>query len=206
MRIRKFILVWACLLTACSSGTPLTSEPAPTPETTTVVSSPSPDAVLATLVPSAATGPVTFESTAYPYSVTLPSEVLTRKWHPASRQWNGTEQINSDGPYLDLTGTVDGGMFVLGMPWKGDVASFSNLVSANVRLHACKSPTGVRSVEVAGDPAIAYRQVCLDQPVVRLMLVGQGFGLAISEQVRGGTEDHAIDDLLAWFETFAWRA
>jgi hypothetical protein len=209
MRTIKAMLILApCLITACTTGTPSASVPAtiPAPTAAVVASSPSADLVPPTIAAPAPSGPIPFDSAAYPYSLTLPRAALTRKWHPATRQWDGTERIDSVSAFVDTTGTVDGGLFILGTPWAADVAGFGDLVSANVaRFHGCSVPAGVRSVEIAGGPAIAYRQVCTDQPVVRVIIVGHGFGLAASEQVRGGTEERSIDDLLVWFETFAWR-
>lgn len=145
----------------------------------------------------------TFESTVYPYSITLPAGVATRNWHAATRMWNG-EIARSVGPYDDQNGSVDGALFIFGTAWTKDLAAFTSFVS-----RMCGAPTSVRSIELAGEfagvGATVIQQVCTGVPVVRVLLVRGGLGLVINLEPNPGFEKTGPDDLLAWLGGLGWR-
>ena len=196
--------------TAACNSTAATGAPSPSaPETvetlaptatprSTVSTSPTPES------------PITFESVMYPYALTTQPHVLHLTWKAATRAWDGTERLYFHvSPLVDTNSTDDGSLYLFGLPWTDDLASFAELVEENTgRFLGCGPLSATRDATVGEVPAIAFRQECgpLRLSWIRVMFVGQGYGITVSAEVDTGNEIAAIDHMLELLTGFAWRA
>jgi hypothetical protein len=202
--LMKSLVALLCLFAAgaCSPGpsatSPVTLAPSPS-----VVAAPSP-----TVVAEEPTESPTFESKVYPWAITLPAGLTTRRWHPATRQWNGTEPISSAAPFDDDNGTPDGSLFLLGTPTTLTVREFFMSVASNTsRFRGCSSPADVADVQLVGEPAIFFTQQCAEETfAARLVSVHQGFGVvAVVLGVPAAKRGTVQNDLVSWLRGFEWR-
>ena len=179
---------------------------APLPSTIRSPSASTP--ALPTSPAAAASADDVFKSTAYPYALTIPSNVVQVVWHPAERAWDGQEPIADDSPFTDRNGLVDGGIFVLGTRWTGSLKTFVSTVEQNVdRYHECRGAADVRSVKVGGASGTAWSHRCVDVLVARIAAVHGGWGLVASEMVIPEHEQGAVDRLAAWIGNgLIWRS
>ena len=182
---------------------PSASAPATSPPSPSVAASPGPSA------PTPSSGPITLESTVYPYSLTVPAGSLTLAWKPALRPWNGEEAINILGSsVVDKTGIHDGGLIIFGAAAPDGLDAFFAVHAANgSRFHGCSQPTGRRDVTINGVPAIAFVQSCLQQQTrAQISIVHDGFGLGIFVSTAAGAESAALDHLITLLAGLTWKS
>jgi|tagenome__1003787_1003787.scaffolds.fasta_scaffold20636373_1 hypothetical protein len=203
----------ACAATLLVSGCVATT--GPSSSTAEPVANPSTASTPTTRVSYAPATPETFESTLYPYSLTLPVGVATRRWHAATRPWDGVSRFASESrdgqsPSIDDNGTPDGGLFIIGTPTSETLEAFVKRVADNQsRFHGCAEPTAIRPVVVAGDPATSFVQTCADNTVaVRVVTIHAGFGFAAniqSDDMPPAKRPTVQADLVSWLGGLVWR-
>jgi hypothetical protein len=207
------------LLTAACAATLVVSScgaaAGPSPSTVQPLASASTSPTPATQVSSAPATPEAFQSTLYPYSLTLPLGVATRRWHAATTPWDGVSRFASESrdgqsPSIDDIGTPDGGLFILGTPTTDTLADFADRVAGNQsRFHGCSAPMAMQPAEVSGEPGLSFLQLCADNTVaVRVVSIHSGFGFAAniqSDNMPAATRPSVLADLLAWLGGLEWR-
>ena len=207
------LLSAACAATLLLSGCGATT--APSPSTAQPAGSPSPASTPTTPVITPAATPETFQSALYPYSLMLPLGVATRRWHAATRPWDGVSRFTSESrdgqsPSIDDVGTPDGGLFIIGTPTSDTLEAFLHRIADNQsRFHGCAPPTAIEPVVVAGEPGTSFIQTCADNTVaVRVVTIHHGFGFAAniqSDNMPPAKRPTVRADLLGWLGGLAWR-
>jgi hypothetical protein len=146
--------------------------------------------------PTPAPTPVVFASPVYPYTLEFPPGVLTRNWKPAAFPWDGEAPIDTQSRSVDVTGTTIGALFIFGLSWDGDLASFAELVRRNAeRFNGCAGIEDPREVEVDGVLGMAQRQACeFGTKALYVALVRDGYGLGF--RLRDYLVPEPIDDLV----------
>lgn len=179
--------------------------PAPTDTPAPATPTPKPSA---TPQPSATPGPTqstVFASTVYPYTLELPPGSLTRNWKRAVVPWDGQARIYTESRSVDITGTVNGGLLIFGLPWEADLPSFAQLVRDNAaRFNGCTALEELRQFDVDGVAGLGQRQHCLETDALYFVLVRDGLGLGF--RMRDYLEPETVlDELSAWLgEGLTW--
>jgi hypothetical protein len=165
-----------------------TARPSPTPVPVT----PTPIAS-----PSGAVQDVSFASTVYPYSITLPADAFQPgpiamvpppgTWRSASEVWDGTSVISPSNPQPnDSTADTDGDeLFVTGHRTEDDLEAFVARMTDDFAMwHGCSRTPVSRGAEVDGEPAILIGSPCgqggASAVAARLFVVHDGHGLVFS--------------------------
>jgi hypothetical protein len=210
-------LALALAVAACGSGAARSVAPADVPASprasqAAVTPSPFPSSRPSDASPATAPGstpaeasaaPVVFDSAAYGYRAVLPASEVASSPRAAVRPWDGTSQINSDGPDTDRFALAGSRlMFVYGAPTTLDLAGYA---AAGQRLkaawHGCpETPELARPVTFAGTPAVLHAFGCGGLRVLALFTVRDGRGLVINELAPPGdatTTQAAFEDVLA---------
>jgi hypothetical protein len=149
-----------------------------------------------------------FTSTVYPYSLELPSGVLTRNWRPATRARDGQARVATDTPNIDTTGTSEGDLLVWGLPWDKDLAGLQQLVGATMaRFHGCSASSEAEPFTVAGVAGIGQRARCAQQTdTVTAVMVKDGSGLVFRLRYDPAKEAVAFQTLVRWLGGLTWEA
>ncbi|MBA2718528.1 MAG: hypothetical protein H0U52_04665 [Chloroflexi bacterium] len=170
-------------------------------------------ATSASIVPASAaasptdSGPVRFASTQYPYALTLPATMLTRRWAAAQRVWDGVQRFDMLGPLLDRVGVPDGGLYLIGGAAPSGLQEFTDRGVAKTNLHHdCTKPTGERSVKVGAVRGVAFSQDCAGQFLVRVTLVREEQGVIAFILANAAAETRALDDLIELLAGLEWTA
>lgn len=155
--------------------------------------------------PSPTSAPVAFRSTVYPYKLSLGGGVLRDVWHPATEVWDGKAPVSHGTPITDYVQIDEGDLFVYGRGWAQGLDAFAELVSENgIRYHHCTSRPRKESLTVAATPGFLYTMTCEGQPVARVVLVRESFGLVVAQLVMGG--DPAVQHLIDRLSGFEWTS
>lgn len=212
-RIAAVLLV-AGVLVGCGGddepGATATTERASeeTTTTTTVATSTTARPTTTTLPDS---GPVLVESTVYPYALTLPAEEIIRPFEPATRAWNGSEQVVRDTAFLDDVGLSDGFVHILGIEWPDDVQSLAEMFAGHSTQHnGCSPAQNLREVTVGGAPALVFTVDSCgfggeNLTFVRVAALHDGFGLIAFTPTLVGQESVDSERLLARLSGLEWR-
>ncbi len=201
----------ALSLIACASpaGTPVASTGPVVSASPAATSGPSPSHV-SVAPPSASptkSDPVRFASTVYPYALTLPSTMLTRRWAAAKQPWDGVHRFKMLGPMLDAVGVTDGGLFLIGGAAPSGLDEFIERTVAGTNMDmACTKPTGTRNVTIGGIAGVAFSQDCSGPILVRVTMVRGKQGLVALILASAASEARALDDLIALLDGLEWTS
>jgi hypothetical protein len=181
---------------ACSAG----STVVPSASLPTVAPSASP--------PTSAASPV-FDSTVYPYRLSLPAGVVYGSWTPASREWQPDLSISRGASTNDEASTVEGTLFIVGAPWSGTLQELETRVATMMaKDHDCKEPVVRKELTLGSDPAIGFTQTCAGASALvftRLVVVHERYALAISLGAANQAKTATILDVLAdWLSGLTW--
>jgi hypothetical protein len=151
-----------------------------------------------------------FDSTIYPYRLSLPAGMTYGSWTPATRQWQADAAIFRGSSTNDEASTVEGTLFIVGAPWTGTLREFEGRLGAMLaEHHACKAPVARKEISVGSDPAIGITQTCGATNLVftRVLVVHEGYALALSLGAVNQTKTRSINDVLAnWLSGLTWTA
>jgi hypothetical protein len=170
------------------------------------VASVTPGALESVGVTPAAT-PLVFESTLYPYALSLPAGVAYQEWTPATRPWHLADSIFRGSYSNDEAPTVAGALFILGAPWSRTLREFEALVLAKLaKSHDCERPVIREKVTLASEPAMGLTQVCAGNLVfTRVVALHAGVALVINlGAVAQSKQATALDELLGWLTLLTW--
>lgn len=200
------LAVAVAVLVAGCGGAAATATPAPTPAPTAAPApTASPAPTTATTASPTAT-PAAFTSAAYGYRAVFPGA-----WRPkqASKPWDGTSRIDSDGPYTDQV-PIPGSIlfFVYGAPTDLDLDAYAAKTQADmVAWHACPEvPAGTADLALDGTPGRLHEMACLGLFVQKLMVVRDGKGLVVNMLAPPGSADEARQLLRDLVATMIWPA
>jgi hypothetical protein len=192
--MRRFALTAvAVAVTACSSaGASPSVSASPTP---TRASTPS---------PSPTAPAVTFDSPLYPYVLTLPPGVARGEWHHATEVWDGVASVSHGAAMTDYIPIDDGDLFAYGTAWHGDLGAFTEtVVDIGYKYHGCSPRPVTTDLRVVGVPAHFLTMTCAGQPVARVVLVKDRFGLVVAQILSGGGA--AVDRLVERLDDLKWK-
>lgn len=147
--------------------------------------------------------PVTFRSPLYPYSLALPPGATRGEWHPATERWDGVASVSHGAAMTDYVPIDDGDLFAYGTPWTKDLQSFGEVVLDNgAKYHGCSRPQTAKNLTLPGAPALLYTMTCSGQPVARVVLVKDRFGLVVAQLYTGGSA--SVDRLVVRLAALTW--
>jgi hypothetical protein len=149
-----------------------------------------------------------FASTVYPYALTLPTGVAYGSWRPAFHPVPLDQGISTGSASDDEVSTIEGDLFVAGAKWTKSLDSFEHLLTASLaEVHQCQPPIERKLVVIASVPAVGMTQTCGSGVVAsRVLIVHDGYALAISLVGVGSTKAHVIlDELVGWLAGWTWR-
>ena len=185
----------AALVTPAASTKPTVS---PTPRTAIPAATPGATAA-------ASVGANTFVSERYPYALTYPPGTMQLGWHKAERTWDGQALWEMGGPYPDVNLIAEGGLYIFGSPTAG-LDEFLKAIEANGERHRCTQPENRREATINGAAAIGFTQVCdLGTAFARVILVKDGYGIAMFVNTRAGAEIAGRDKALELLQGLEWR-
>jgi hypothetical protein len=194
--IQRLWLSAVVVLAGCSPGPAAPSSPVVPTGTPAAVGTPGPT-------------PLAFESTIYPYGLTLPAGVAYYAWTPATRQWQRDASIFRGSPDNDEASTVEGQLFIVGMPWTDGLRDFEELVLGKLaESHQCQAPVVRKDLTIGPDAAIGITQLCATSLVFTRVFVKHGsYALAISlGSVTAAKQATILDELAGWLNALTWRA
>jgi hypothetical protein len=155
----SLLAVLSALVASCSSNdSAASSEP---PANSPAASSSSPTAPTST-APAAATGPTTFTSATYGYSISVPAGWTAED---ALKAWDGTYGLDIEAPAVDkFLGNSTASAWAASGPWDQNLAAYSTyLVEWNKRYHSntCPPKPETKSrVGIGGRPGILLDYNC----------------------------------------------
>ncbi len=189
---RRWVLyvVLAVSVAGCGGVAPASAraeEPTPTPITTTSAAPRSTPAETLAPAPPATPRPVasptstTFESPVYGYALTLPPGSQILNWSPAERPWDGMAKLErAVNPYADRTTVAEGGLYIFGADDESLEGWFGRVEENGTRYHGCTAAENRVDVAIAGIPAVAFTQTCLQGTnMARVALWKDGFGIGV---------------------------
>ena len=207
--VRRSTLAMLVLVVAwCSGCTSAAPSPAPTPIPTPVTG----PTVSPTLAPTPTVSPTAtiFESTFYPYRLTLPPGAAVGTWRAAMRAWQADTVIAAGATTNDEISTAEGKLFIVAARWTGTLDALETMVNRRMAEdHGCLEPAVRRELTIATGSAIALTQACGtggSVVYVRVLVVHDGDALVISlGAVNAKREVAALDELVGWLGGLSWR-
>ena len=158
-----------------------------------------------------AASPLVFDSTVYPYQLSLPAGVVYGSWTPASREWQPDLSISRGAATNDEASTVEGTLFIVGAPWSGTLQELETRVATIMAEdHDCKEPVVRKELTIGSDPAIGFTQTCAGASALvftRVVVVHKSYALAISLGAANQAKTATILDVLAdWLSGLTWAS
>lgn len=127
---------------------------------------------------------------------------------PANQAWDGESRVIRGPTFTDLVPLTGGPVFLVGLPWTDDVASFAQMfVDHSATRNGCSQARDERDVTVAGAPAVVFTvDSCGSDDIAfaRVAVVHDGFGLIAFVGAVPGREGEAVDHLLSSLTGLAW--
>jgi hypothetical protein len=159
-------------------------------------------------LPTSAASPLVFDSTVYPYRLSLPAVVVFGSWTPAIREGQPDLSIYTGAATNDQASTVEGTLFIVGAPWSGTLQDLeTQVVTAVAEAHDCKVPVVRKDLTLGANPAIGFTQTCTTTDLVftRVVVIHEGYALAISLGAANQAKTATILDVLAdWLTGLTW--
>lgn len=145
-------------------------------------------------------------STHYQYALTLPPKTAQLAWRAAQRAWDGQARVDMAGSLVDRTSVAEGGLLVIGAESDSLDAFFVQFAGNGTRYHGCSGAQNVTDAAIAGEPAIAFTQVCAGIAAFgRVAMFRNGRGVGAWIATTPGKEVAARDRLIELLSSFEWR-
>ena len=177
-------VIVALALAACSSGAGSPSVPASVPAATAAPpASAAPTSVASAANAVSSPAATTFGSPAYRYRMPVPASLLAGAQVLASAPWDGTVQLDSDGPYTDKAYLVGNRLlFVYGAPTELDLKGYAtDIQTKKADWHGCtEAPDKITETTFDGEPALLYSFPCGGNHMQSLYAMHDGFALVVN--------------------------